>query len=492
MWEYDRLINPHITISGLSGAGKSHTIRAVMEQLAASARPGQRVRFHVYDTQGDMEIRGANSILFSEQSDYGLNPLRVNPDPHYGGVRKRVLNFMSTLDRVSKTKLGVKQEGCLRNILFDVYAMAGFQLNDPETWFIDERESSLISDGSDGRLYIDVPHSDFERANALGVARWDPSRRLFWVPPELYRDSITQWPVKRIGRAHPTLREVLAYCRRLIDQSLLGSDQAAVTALEAHNRAAAAYQRKVIDAAKRGDNQWVDEGAESALEKSAAKAIDAFTDYVNSIKTGRELTTLLKYDSLDTLKSVANRLEGMVHTGIFKDQQIPPSSRTSVEHYNIAPLRLDEQVMFTLFRMEELFDQALQRGIQDDVIDFHVIDEFGLFSSAAADEDCIINRVAKTGRKFGTALLCAAQDPTVYPDEIISTVGTKILLTVDESRWRTLQTKMMIEPRLLQWLRPWQTMAVQMKLKGAAKNDWAWVVQQGAADSFSSRGARAA
>lgn len=480
LWDYDRVINPHISISGLSGVGKSHTIRHIMEQLSQSTRPGQRVRFHVYDTQGDMEIPGASSLLFSEQTNYGLNPLRINPDPHFGGVRKRVLSFINALNRISTLRLGVKQEACLRNILFDVYSMAGFDGNDPKTWFIDESETQLVSDGSDGRLYIDVPREAFETVSALGVAQWDPVKRLFWVSSDLYRGPITRWPLKTAGRGHPTLRDVYNYTQRLIDQAFLGSDQAAVSALEAHNRASSSYQRKVIDAARRGNADWQDETIESALEQSAEKAISAFTNYVNSIKTGRELANLLKYDSVDTLKQVAGRLEGMLHAGIFKDMPMPFAPRASVWHYNISPLRTVEQVMFTFFRMEELFDLALQRGIQDDVVDYHVIDEYGLFATAAEDPEAIPNRIAKTGRKFGTGLICAAQDPTVYSDDLISTIGTKILLTVDESHWRGLQSKMMIEQRQLAWLQPWKTMAVSMKLKGSTRSDWLWAVQPGA------------
>src|SRR3546814_9934988 len=81
---------------------------------------GRPLRFHVFDVHGDIEIEDASSVMFSEQTQYGMNPLRVNPDPHFGGVRKKVQGFISTMNRVSGA-LGTKQEACLRNILYDSY-----------------------------------------------------------------------------------------------------------------------------------------------------------------------------------------------------------------------------------------------------------------------------------------------------------------------------------------------------------------------------------
>ncbi|PMZ42903.1 hypothetical protein C1X25_33170, partial [Pseudomonas sp. GW247-3R2A] len=93
--------------------------------------------------------------LFSEQTQWGMNPLRINPDPHYGGVRKRVQGFVSTINRVMRA-LGPKQEAALRNILQDVYAKHGFNQNEPSTWLIDETVGQLMSEGGDNRFYIDV------------------------------------------------------------------------------------------------------------------------------------------------------------------------------------------------------------------------------------------------------------------------------------------------------------------------------------------------
>lgn len=42
----------------------------------------------IFDYHGDIEIPGAETVLFSEATRYGFNPLVLNTDPHYGGVRR--------------------------------------------------------------------------------------------------------------------------------------------------------------------------------------------------------------------------------------------------------------------------------------------------------------------------------------------------------------------------------------------------------------------
>lgn len=477
VWDFNKVMNPHILIAGASGAGKTHTIRDLIAGLSSTTRPGQRVQFHVFDVAGDMMIPGASTLLFSERTSFGLNPLRIDPDPDFGGVRRRVQSFIRTLNKVSTLNLGVKQEACLRNILFDVYAIFGFRQDDPSTWFVDESQSHLISDGSDGRLYIDVSKDDYAKVQSLGLAKWDPAKALFWVRPDQYTGSITQWPVKRAGRSYPTIKDVLEYARRLLVKSFMGADEEAVTCLEAFNRAATSYQRKVIQAARRGEMEWRDETLEAGLEKAAGKAIDAYTAYVGAIKTGRELDNLVKYDSIDTLKSVCDRLEGMVCAGIFKDRPIVFPAGQSILRYNLKPLTTEEKRMFVVFRLEELYAQAVQRGEeQDDVIDVFILDEFGNYATVAEDRDNIINVIAREGRKYSACLFCAHQDPLEFPDGFMSSVATKILLRVDENYWKPLATKMRVEERLLAWTTPGKSAGVQIKERGSSKSSWAWTV----------------
>lgn len=247
VWDSDRLVNGHTLIVGMSGSGKTHTLKRMIRELQGQSR---RARFHVFDVHGDINIEGASEVMFSEQTPYGLNPLRVNPDPHFGGVRKCIQNFLRTVSKAT-APLGVKQEAVIRNILTDVYRMRGFHPDRPDTWIIDESQAQLVSDGSDNRLYIDVPFADRDQAKGLGAV-WDQEKRLWWVFTESYKGAVTRWPPKTVGRAHPTLDDVISYANRLLKLSFMGSDQEAVTNLEIFNKRAATLHRKELEAHKAG------------------------------------------------------------------------------------------------------------------------------------------------------------------------------------------------------------------------------------------------
>lgn len=473
IWDTQKLVNGHCLLTGMSGAGKTTTLRRMITHILSSVATQRDVRIHVFDVHGDIDLPAASTVLFSEQTAYGLNPLRVNPDPHYGGVRKRVQAFINTFNRVSRDRIGGKQEAVLRNILYDVYHQHGFKQDNPATWHIDESNARLLSDGSDNRLYLNVPIDEKDQAKALG-ARWDGDKKCWWVTPDTYAGGITRWSPKTVGRTHLSVAEAVTYARRLLRMSFLGSDQEAVTDLEIFNKATSTYQRKVLEATKRGDNTWSDSDLQAALEKAGEKAVASYTRYISSIRTGRELDDVMKYDSTDVLKSVVDRLENLSAIGIFKAATPPFDPFNPVWRYKLAALSPPERKLFVLFRLEEIFAEAVQRGEQDDVVEIIILDEAHLYVDD--DPDNILNTISKEARKFGLALIAASQSPTHFPDDFVSSVATKVILGIDEMYWRQSTVKMRIEQSLLEWIRPQSSMAVQMKERGNAKNEWRWVL----------------
>lgn len=472
-WDSKRLVNGHMLIAGMSGSGKSYLLRKLIKQFLASLSPGQKVRIHIIDIHGDMNVPGADSVMFSEQTNFGLNPLRVNSDPHFGGLRKRVQGFINTMNRVM-TRLGGKQEAALRNVLNDLYAQHGFNQDDPATWAVDDSSAHLLSDGSDNRFYIDVPKAEKDEAKALG-ARWDPAKFCWFVPTEEYVGGITRWKPKTAGRTHPSIKDAVRYARRILEMSFMGSDQKAITNLEIFNRQTRLYQKKVLDAMRRGQAGVDDkEQMQADLDKTATKAIEAFTEYVSSIKTGRELTDVMKYDSTDVLKSVVDRLENLDNIGVFKAAPPPFNPDEPIWHYDLRALGLVERKLFVLFRLEELFAKALERGEQDEIQDIIIIDEAHVYVDD--DPENIMNTIAKEARKFGVAMICASQSPTHFPDDFTSAVGTKIILGIDELFWTGAARKMNLPDGALQWIKLQQSMLVQLKEKGQSKNEWRWTI----------------
>lgn len=468
-WDSEKLINGHALLIGMSGAGKTYTLKRMLAGMQAQSEG--RTRFHVFDVHGDISIRGASEVMFAELTPYGLNPLRVNPDPYFGGVRKCIQNFIKTINKASSSPLGVKQEAVIRNVLTDVYRAHGFNPDDPRTWYVNESEAHLVSDGSDNRLYLDVPFADKDAAKSLG-ARWDQGKALWWAPADQYSEGLLRWPPKTVGRTHPTLGDILIYANRLLKISFMGADQDAVTNLEVFSRHAIAHQKRQIDAVRSG-RERDDPIAMEALDKARDRAIDSYVRYVNSIRTGNEFDSLIKYDSTEVLKSVVDRLEGLRATGLFKGTPAPFDDRAAVWTYKLNALRAEEKKLFVLFRLQEIFADAIQRGEQNHICDVIVLDEAHLY--ADSDDENILNTLARESRKFGVALIAANQNADL-PEGFLSSLATKIVLGIDEMFWPTALRKMRIEQRLLEWIQPRKFMAVQLKEIGTTKSEWRWIL----------------
>jgi hypothetical protein len=475
-WDSQKLINGHLLIVGSSGVGKSHTIRKMIRR-ALAVQGATKVRFHVFDVHGDLEIPGASVVQFSESAPFGLNPLRVNDDPDFGGVRKCIQTFLRTVNQASVTALGVKQEAVIRNLLTDVYREFGFDIEDPRTWGLNAAQARLAGGGTDNRIYLEVPIAEKDEAKAFG-ARWDGDRKLWWIHTEKYDGGITKWKPAYKPRTYPTVKDVADYARRVHQERFLGSDQKAVLALGHLNKKAQAFQRKLLAAVRVQNLSGADAETKEMLEDARAAAIEAFTEYAESVQTGLELDSLIKYDSPDVLKSVVDRLNNLRATGIFKDTPPPFDTSKPVWRYKLNALSQEEKKMLVLFTMQDLFNKAMQRGECKDVVEVIVLDELGVYCSNAADSDGgdgIIGTVAREARKFGLALWAAHQSPASVPESLISSTATKILLGLDEMYWRSAVDKLRIESKLLEWVQAQVTMAVQMKEKGVLKNRWWWV-----------------
>ena len=98
IWDTEKLINGHVLIVGKSGTGKTHTLRKMLNQISSSDS-SRKIRVHIMDVHGDIDIEGASTVKFSEATPYGFNPLTINPDPDFGGVRKRIQSFIAALSR---------------------------------------------------------------------------------------------------------------------------------------------------------------------------------------------------------------------------------------------------------------------------------------------------------------------------------------------------------------------------------------------------------
>jgi DNA helicase HerA-like ATPase len=417
MWHSQRVINGHMLLVGKSGTGKTYTLKNILGQLG---KQSSRLRVHVMDIHGDIDIAGASTVKFSESTKYGFNPLKINPDPDFGGVRKRVQAFLSALQRTSR-KLGSKQEAALRNILFDLFAANGFLDGRPETWMLD-----------DGRT-------------------------------------------RTYPKKNPTLEDAYKFALFKLKSMFLGTNSKAAISLETLNKRVSQFHSKRKQASKTASLTQEDlQKLEGEIKKMGEDTVLLFQEYIQSIQTGMELSDIIKYDSREVMKSVVERLENLHAIGIFKQEPPPFDPRTSIWRYDIKALSMDEKKLFVSFVLESIFQKAVQDGVKQDITEVIVLDEAHNFLSD--DPEDITNIIAKEARKFGVALICASQSPTSFSDDFVSNVGTKIILGIDQMFWDGSIRKLRLEQKALEWIVPHQKVLVQINNKGETKNNFSWTV----------------
>lgn len=472
VWDYKKAVNAHLVLMGMSGAGKSYQLRSAISQILATNKT-ENFQINIYDVHGDLNMEGSSDVMFSMQTNYGLNPLKISADPHFGGPRRTIQNFISTMNRCLRV-LGVKQEACLRNLLLDVYARHGFT-DDPRTWHIEPNAKRLVSNNGN-RIYIDVPMHEKDALKNLTVnARYDSKVYAWSVPATEYQGAITRWPPKLIDRTYPTISDVLTYARYVLHQAFTGADAEAITYLEVANKAAKALRAKKLAVLKGSNAEFLDEGLHESLDKAKKKSIDAYTDYIKRITTGTELNDLLRYNSNDVLVSVIERLESLIAIGIFKDKNPPFDPDKKIWRYDLRALSLkEEKKLFVMFHINEIFQHCVSLGETTELRYILVLDEGHMYASnnSKGDDDNPIDKIAKEARKFGIGLWVASQSPTHFNDDFMTSVGTKVILGIDESYWKSSASKLNLDIKGLDWIRMQKNMIVQIKCKGDSKSNW--------------------
>lgn len=415
--DFDVVVNAHMLIMGKTGMGKTTFLRRAIQQMR---RFSPAPRIHIMDVHGDIDIQSASSVRFSESTEYGLNPFVVSPDRHFGGVRKRTQDFIATIN--GARPIGSRQEAVMRHLINDLYSANGFFADNYKSWVLED-----------------------------GYARKRPKR-------------------------YPTMDDACRFAFGKLKQLIIGSDTKSGRALEDLNKVTTKLYRISKQHAASGAKAD-DELTEKAMDLRT-DALRFYKDYIENLETGKELEDFIKYESKEVLKSVVERFDNLKASGIFKNQPPPFDPANPVWHYDITALREDEKRMFVEFRLQELFSAAMEKGPvrreQEGLLrDIMIIDEAHLFFRD--DQNNIINTIAKEGRKFGLGLICASQSPTHFSEDFFSNVATKVVLGVDQMYWDNLVRKMKIEAKLMQYIRPFHVIGVQMSNKGDTRSRFTMV-----------------
>jgi DNA helicase HerA-like ATPase len=403
VWDSEKVINGHMMIVGASGTGKTFRLRCLMDEML---RQKPSCRFFVIDVHGDIVIPGASVVRFSETTDYGLNPLKVSDDKDFGGVRKRVRSFISTLRRTSHA-LGSKQEATLINLLNDLYRANGFVPEDPRTWAV----------GFDAR------------------------------------------PGRRMPKKQPTITDLKRFAEYKLKQMVVGAGSQAVGKLEQ-------LHRKFRSLDRMNARAHADDDVDLTALKAEVKKL--YGEYVDAIETGRELDDVIKYNSRDVIQSVFERVVTLESSGIFKASPPPFDQSASIWNYDIRSLNKDEQQMFVDVLLEDLFMEAKARGERSEPDTFIVIDEAHKFVSE--EDEHIVNVIAKEARKFGVGLILASQSLSHFPEDVIANCSTKMILGLDEMYHDVAARRLRIEPKRFSYIQPHVSSIVQVKTKGSLQN----------------------
>lgn len=404
-WDPSKLANPHVGIFGDTGMGKSTLLRRFAHSMQKTGHA--RFRMHVIDGHGDLEIEGESCVRFHESADFGFNPLELNPDPEFGGVRKRIQSLINALNRTS-VRLGHRQERLLTKLLVGLYADRGFLNDDPRSW------------------------------------RQDAAK----------------------GKIYPTLVDAIEYGRERVKTMYLGCDQRSMVAFGEVNKATKQLRAKLA-ALPKAEDQAEEARLQRELDGLREKAVDAYREALAFSDTGAELDELLEFEGQgETMRSVVDRLENLYAIGIYKSTPPPLDMNARIWRYVITSLSQEEKKLFVMTRLETIFTRAVQRGIVDHVMDVIVLDEAHNYLDK--DEDYIINKMVREGRKFGISMFFASQTPTDFLDIVLSSLGTKVTLGLDPNYWPAALRKLGLSEAAQKFIIPRRRILVQMKQVGQA------------------------
>ncbi len=421
LYQPESLINGHMLLCGMSGTGKSFQSARL---LNSAAMGGAEV--DIFDVHEELDTTpGIVSCKYSQATGYGYNPLVINIEPHSGGVDVQV-NALVKLVKEATPQFGAKQEAALRYLLIDIYAASGIRQKDAWTWKRDEMTEDV-------------------RENLINTKNFEGLRKYY-----------------------PTLEDLKSYAKRKIISLTIGGDNPSITSFEQLRRMKAKLSGLQNKFSKSTDDAEIDR-LTGQIEEHQSKCIDAYSNFIGQMKTGREIDDVMKYDSVDILSSVLQRLDTLIMSGGVFRSNPPPFGDARIRCHQIKSISDEQQVMFVKLRLAAIFERWKQVGPTQSGTEIrHVIflDEAHKYFSK--ERDNIINIIAKEGRKFGIALWCASQQPTEFPEAFLTNVGATVLLGIHSSFWKKTTQMLRVTEDQLKFIRAKEVISIKLQRDGAS------------------------
>ncbi len=419
-YEPGKLINSHLLLAGMSGCGKSFQ---AVNFLSSAVRAG--IEIDAFDSHDELHILpGSKSCMFSQATCYGYNPLELDLDPHTGGVNRQIDFFVRLITEVTP-QFGIRQESALRHLLLDTYTARNI--------FQDDRAS------------------------------WQKRR----ITEEYRKMLIAEGRQEELKNFYPTLEDLKEYAKGKVVELTIGADNKCVSNLELLTR----LRKHLTTLGRKLEKSVDDEAIIKLQEKIAAqkkKCVETFKEFVETMQTGREVDDVLKYNSVDVLISVLQRLTLLSSTGILS-ANTPPFENSRVRVHQMRSLTHEQQVLYTKLRLQSIFEKYKGMGATECGSELrHIIYIEEAHKFFVNDPNDIINVIAKEARKFGLGLWCASQQPTSFPESFLTNVGATILLGLHSSYWRRAASMFRISENSLLSVKPKEVLAIKMQKESAA------------------------
>ncbi len=298
VWDSDKVVNRHFMIVGESGSGKTYMLKGLAHGFALSK---EKTRCYVFDVHSDIDTNEAmtSMIEFGENSEYGLQPLSVDPDRNFGGVKNAINNFIRAFAEYNPS-MGEIQHHALYNSLIGMYRDFGFYADDPLTWSTnyDIRENPKF-----------------------------PKRQ-------------------------PTVKDLIDYIKKKLAEIKYNIDANCYASLETISKSI----RKI----KRAEAKL--EKAEIALEKAKAEAVEHFKNFIEEEWDIDKIKDSLNTPDENTLSKVIIRLENFYNTGIFKEKELDFDPNKPIQRFNIRSLDIETKKAFVQLMLNKIFTEEKAKG----------------------------------------------------------------------------------------------------------------------------------
>lgn len=398
-WDPDSYVskNPHALITGTSGAGKTTLLREVIRYLA-----NRNKYVFVIDLHGDLKVPGIreNYIeITARNSKYGINPFEFEKCPKNGGINVQADTIIQLFKKTFMPNLGSLQAKVLKKIIVDTYQSVGIFDEDISTW--------------------DKPLPTMETMKNLVDAI------LARVSTGLHYDFIVQFErcSRKITNSEYKKDILKRYCA-LVDEN------ESVPQLDGKLEDITAQIDKDI---KRLDEMW--------KEFRNAKI---FSQPLSDI-FGDDLNVDLEFYSRKDVASVVDTLFVYISTlyesKVFSATPPPLSGNGTLHRFDISGLDHNIQLFFCDVLLSKVFRAKKMRGEYSNCPDksrgertdtYVVIDESKLVLPQGKEKENpyqSINRIASESRKYGLGLVLASQKPNHYPEELLTNIDLKVVLT---------------------------------------------------------------